>query len=65
MESKKAYQTPDLVALGSVESITQAIIFPGSGDILSALTPDPDDTSGCYFDQSPLCQGGGGPGTGS
>jgi hypothetical protein len=53
---KKQYTTPQLTVFGSVDRITQAIIFPGTGDVLSALLPPQGDDSGCFLDPGLLCR---------
>ena len=60
MDSKKTgknhYEAPKLTRLGDVESLTQAIFWPGSGDIWSAMVQDaglnpPGDGCSRYLQQ--------------
>lgn len=47
---RKTYTAPTLKRYGAMQEITQAIIYPGSGDILSQIVEDTlgvDVNDGC------------------
>ena len=55
MTKRKAYTSPKLTRLGSVETLTQAFGGLGSGDIIYTFTDGQYGKEGCYLDNSPLC----------
>jgi len=58
--SPKTYVAPKLKRYGPVEEITQAIIWPGSGDIMSQIVEDTtgrDVQDGCPRFAPGLCTG--------